>query len=93
MRESYTTDAINLKSYNLSLPVTNLSEYEEIDVLSGLTSFAGFDLIENNYYEIVEIDSAGNVTQYVVHYEPTTDTNVDVAEITIPTKVTTTSNG
>ena len=66
---------VNLETYPLSLPAYE-ANYET--VITNLTNIDTYGkLIHNNvtlnansYYEIVEMDAAGNATQYVIHYEP-----------------------
>lgn len=66
----------NLQSANLTLPITyfgnytraqntaiNISSYEQVFGSSA----------ESGYYEVVEIDNAGNMSQYIVLYKPETN--------------------
>jgi len=80
---------MDLKSYNLTLPVVDESSYRTYTSTVNLKKYSGLSLIANNYYEIIEIDAAGNLTQYVVHYRPQRD--VSNPEIVLPTQITTTS--
>ena len=59
-----------LSSVNLNLPVTNYASYSSVTNLSNINAYAG--LFTNSQYgqyiEILEQDSAGNTTQYVIFY-------------------------
>lgn len=59
-----------LGTANLNLPVTNYASYTSVTNLSTVTSYSS--LFNNSqfgqYIEILEQDSAGNVTQYVIFY-------------------------
>lgn len=79
---------MDLKSYNLTLPLIDESSYTAVRKPSDISVFGGLSLIPNNYYEIVEFDAAGNATQYVIHYSPRTDESNP--EIIIPTQILTT---
>ena len=83
----------DLAEYNLTLPFIDTTKYDgSVENVSGL-SFVGYSglfngkLANNNYYEILEVDKAGNVTQYVIHYNPSD------AVINIPVKITPTHTG
>lgn len=69
-----------LSTYNLNLPMIDESKYEGY-LDGGFEYYSALSLTPNSYYEIIEVDKAGNTTQYVIHYEPAT------AEITIPVMV------
>ena len=60
----------DLKSYNLTLPMIDESKYDGFKYTSEFVGYEGLGLSDNNYYEIIEQDHAGNITQYVIHYEP-----------------------
>lgn len=61
-------DYVSGKYRNLSLPILNINEYRLATGLEANPKFAA--MLGSNYglYEIIEIDKAGNVTQYVVNY-------------------------
>ena len=63
-----TNDDLTLAA--LSMPVTNFATYTEAVYVSTITNFAGIipQSSPSGYYEIVEIDAAGNINQYVVLY-------------------------
>ena len=88
---------VDLKSYNLTLPFIDTSSYTEVELYNEINTYGKLGLeppegvSDNMYYEIIEIDAAGNTTQYVIHYCPTSDDTEGVSEIIIPTKVTTTT--
>lgn len=71
-----------LGSVSLNLPVTNYASYTSITNLSNVNTYAG--LFTNNQYgqyiEILEQDSAGNTTQYVIFYSANGD--YDALEMT-----------
>lgn len=56
----------------LSLPITDISNYEKVRN----TELVSYDRIlpGSGYYEIVEVDKAGNQTQYVVYFVDTAET-------------------
>ena len=80
----------DLSSYNLTLPLINSSNYTvnnvgNFDNLYSALRYNGNVLQSNSYYEIIEQDKAGNITQYVIHYNPL---NFDIS---IPTTIQTTN--
>ena len=79
----------DLKTDNLTLPLINESLYTGITkTFSGVTSYQNLSGISvSGYYEIVEIDAAGNITQYVIRYNPSS------AVIQIPVTFAMTSTG
>ncbi|MBR4999127.1 MAG: hypothetical protein IKY10_04520, partial [Clostridia bacterium] len=79
----YTKPISNLASYNLTLPLIDVTGYNVRNVNS-FETYEGLGLTSNRYYEIIEKDHAGNLTQYVIHYEPAE------VEFNIPFSVTTT---
>ncbi len=77
-----------LKTYSLTLPFFSTNGYSQnYPDLSkyGELMFENRNLMANTYYEIIEQDAAGNVAQYVIHYNPGSD------EIHLPVNVKTTS--
>ena len=63
--------AINdLSEVNLSLPITNFAGYTAANSLALVSTYGGILTYseQGRYVEILEIDSAGNMTQYVVLY-------------------------
>ena len=83
----------DISAVYLDLPVVDISSYSKSvlayeldDNRDGYGVYSGLELNYNTYYEIVEIDTAGNATQYVIYY-----TNAK-AEVSIPFAVTTTLN-
>lgn len=63
-----TNDDLTLAGLNM--PVTNFATYTEAVYVSTITNFAGIipQSSPSGYYEIVEIDAAGNINQYVILY-------------------------
>ena len=71
VKKVYYTPISALATYNLTLPLINTNIYTTKDLTKvTLNTYAGLGLSNNAYYEIIEQDSAGNTTQYVIHYEP-----------------------
>ncbi len=59
-----------IEGIDLSLPKTDFSSYEKITYLTGRNTYGA--LFENTlfgqYIEVIEMDAAGNMTQYVILY-------------------------
>ena len=71
----------DISSYNLTLPLINDSKYTiKTNLVRDQITTYSF-LLNAGYYEIVEMDAAGNATQYVVHYKPS---NSDKVEVDLP---------
>ena len=84
----YVKEIADISSLYLNLPVVDTSAYD--DTIGAhefvVENYSALGLYVNRYYEIVEVDSAGNATQYVIFY-----TNTD-ANVSIPYSVITTLN-
>lgn len=70
----------DIKNVKLNLPLINSSYYTKtIDastlvVTDGVGVYGGLSLIAGSYYEIAEVDGAGNVTQYLIKYTDASST-------------------
>lgn len=89
----YVKEIEDVESIRLDLPLIDTSVYTKAisardldDNNDGMGVYSGLGLFVGGYYEIVEVDSAGNATQYVIYYS---DSDV---EVSIPFSVTTTLN-
>ncbi len=89
----YVKELQDIRNVKLSLPLIDTSyytrsvnAYELDDNKDGYGVYSGLNLTENMYYEIAEVDLAGNVTQYLIKY-----TNSS-ASVMLPFKVLTTLN-
>lgn len=60
------TDVSSLQSLTLTLPISNFSNYTQIDV-TGIQKYGNL-FGSYGYYEVLELDKAGNIAQYVVYY-------------------------
>ncbi len=56
----------------LNMPVTNFATYEEVLSVGTINSYLGVLPLnaQSGYYEIVEIDGAGNINQYLILFDP-----------------------
>lgn len=61
----------DISTGSLTLPATNLNGYFVAEDNTKYSNFLSTD--EDGYYEILEIDKAGNTTQYVVLYQTSDD--------------------
>ncbi len=61
----------SISNESLNLPVVNFANYTQVNNVSTLTtySFIG-ESNSNKYFELIEIDAAGNQNQYVILYSP-----------------------
>lgn len=63
----------NLQSANLTLPITYFGNYNRAQ--NTATNITNYEQVfgvsaETGYYEVVEIDNAGNMSQYILLYKP-----------------------
>ena len=60
----------DLSEVNLSLPVTNFAGYTSVNSVALVSTYGGILTYseQGRYVEILELDAAGNMTQYVVLY-------------------------
>lgn len=71
IKKLYTKKWESLSGAVLNMPVTSFATYTPISNPIGLTRFGNIFLSgDSGYYEIVEEDNAGNLTQYLVLYSP-----------------------
>ena len=60
----------DISTVSLTLPaITNLSRYQEADRIFDIVNYEGLLSDTSGYYEILEMDEAGNTTQYVIFYD------------------------
>ena len=78
----------DISSYNLTLPLISDAGYNSSQEITFSTYGGLLGQGHNNYYEIIEVDGAGNATQYVIHYVPSTN-NYDIS---IPVSILRTKN-
>ncbi len=87
---SYTEE--ELKNLTLDLPIVNFAGFisKELNKITDFGSIFGTGSNSAGYYQVLEIDKAGNMTQYVVYYTtsaeeylsiPVTYTPVDPSEL------------
>ncbi len=68
----------NISTYNLTLPLLNDGKYTQEENLVG-NGIKTYSFLQSaGYYEIIEMDAAGNTTQYVVHYNPTANVEINL---------------
>lgn len=69
-KDNFTLPLIDKSSYNILIEADN--------VVGDEPTYDAFNLTNGTYYEIVEMDKAGNTTQYVVIYNPSNEDNVQM---------------
>ncbi len=89
----YVKEINDIVTHVFSLPVIDTSSYNRMmysyeldDNNDGFGLYSGLGLNYQTYYEIVEVDNAGNATQYAVFFTNNT------TEVSLPFSVTTTLN-
>lgn len=72
---------LSIDSPTLNLPVTNFAQYTSVAVNKNLITFGALlgTKESGTYFEILELDAAGNMTQYVVLYNSNIDLIVDLS--------------
>jgi len=76
--EVYYAKINNIANLSLDLPKVSTSGF---NLVSGLTSESTFENITEGtagYYQILEIDKAGNMTQYVIYYSTNSQENLNI---------------
>ena len=70
----YFRNISDISSISLSLPaITNISRYQEADKIFEIENYENFLSGNSGYYEILEMDEAGNTTQYVIFFDAIND--------------------
>lgn len=67
----------DLKTLSLNLPIVSFVGFTEIRNVSDIENFGNiFGGKDSGHYQVIEMDKAGNVTQYIVYYTNSTSENL-----------------